>query len=136
MHSDDPAWYRIPDSRQLAAQYLLLYEMSLPFGLDLNNRINVDKSATRFTATLADLSAAEIRSIAAAGREWLRANTPVHMHAEAASTAVMFAHISQRNIEGMLNGTTLAFALVSLALLVALRSFKLGALIFSIKNNH
>ena len=56
MHGDDPEWRRIPESRELAAQYLLLYEMSLPFGLDLNNQINVDKSATRFTVTIEDLS--------------------------------------------------------------------------------
>ncbi len=52
MHGDDPDWYRLPDERDLAAQYLLLYEMSLPYGLDLNSQINVDKSATRLTVTL------------------------------------------------------------------------------------
>ncbi len=36
MNGDDPAFYRLPQSRDLAAQYLLMYEMSLPFGLDLN----------------------------------------------------------------------------------------------------
>ncbi len=35
LHADDPAWYRLPEQRELAAQYLLLYEMSLPYGLDL-----------------------------------------------------------------------------------------------------
>ena len=30
MHGDDPEWYRLPEDRELAAQYLLLYEMSLP----------------------------------------------------------------------------------------------------------
>ena len=43
MHGDDEAYYSLPESRELAAQYLLLYEMSLPYGLDLNNQINVDK---------------------------------------------------------------------------------------------
>ena len=47
MHGDDPTEYRLPASRELAAQYLLLYELSLPFGLDLNNQIDVDRSATR-----------------------------------------------------------------------------------------
>ena len=32
MHGDDPAAYRIPESQELAAQYLLLYELSLPQG--------------------------------------------------------------------------------------------------------
>ena len=32
MHGDKEEWYKIPESRELAAQYLLLYEMSLPYG--------------------------------------------------------------------------------------------------------
>ncbi|MFT5577022.1 MAG: putative RND superfamily exporter protein, partial [Bermanella sp.] len=48
LHGDDEEWYRLPEQRDLAAQYLLLYEFSLPFGLDLNNSINNDKSASRF----------------------------------------------------------------------------------------
>ena len=56
MHGDDGSFYRIPEQRDLAAQYLLLYEMSLPFGLDLNNQINVDKSATRMTVTVRDMT--------------------------------------------------------------------------------
>lgn len=39
----------------------------------------------------------------------------------------MFAYISQRNIEGMLTGTTVAFILISLLLTFALRDIKLGA---------
>jgi predicted RND superfamily exporter protein len=38
MHGDDPAHYKIPDDREKAAQFLLLYEMSLPFGLILTIR--------------------------------------------------------------------------------------------------
>jgi len=52
MHSDDISYYRVPDTRELAAQYLLLYEMSLPYGLDLNNQINIEKSATRYAADI------------------------------------------------------------------------------------
>ncbi len=35
MHGNDAEFYRIPASRELAAQYLLLYEMSLPFFVTL-----------------------------------------------------------------------------------------------------
>ena len=47
MHGDDPAYYHLPPERELSAQYLLMFEMSLPYGLDLNNQLNVAKSATR-----------------------------------------------------------------------------------------
>ena len=43
MHGDEQSYYKIPEERDLSAQYLLLYELSLPYGLDLNDRINIDK---------------------------------------------------------------------------------------------
>jgi predicted RND superfamily exporter protein len=128
MHGDDESYYRLPANRELAAQYLLLYEMSLPYGLDLNNQINVDKSATRFIVTLENVSSREMRDIAEAGEAWLRENTPAPMHATASSTALMFSHISGRNIRSMLSGSLLALLLISFVLVFALRSFKFGAL--------
>ncbi|MDH5356980.1 MAG: MMPL family transporter, partial [Gammaproteobacteria bacterium] len=56
MHGDDESYYRLPEQRELAAQYLLLYEMSLPYGLDLNNQINIDKSATRMVVMLKNMT--------------------------------------------------------------------------------
>ena len=126
MHGDDQEWYRLPDNRQLGAQYLLLYELSLPYGLDLNNQINIDKSATRITATLGNVSAREIRSLAVRAEDWLRANAPEAMFGRAASGAIMFSHISKRNIDSMLGGTTLALVLISGVLILALRSLKIG----------
>jgi len=128
MHGDDPAYYRLPDSRELAAQFLLLYEMSLPYGMDLNNQINVDKSATRFIVTLTDVSTKQIQATTSAGETWLEDHAPATMRTRAASTAIMFASITQRNIRSMLNGTLLAFVFVSLALIAALKSFRYGLL--------
>ena len=126
MHGDDPAWYRLPENQALAAQYILLYELSLPYGLDLNNQINIDKSATRLTATLGKVSAIEIRAVAARAEAWLRDNAPPAMFAHAASGAIMFSHISSRNIRSMLSGTIVALMLISGVLLLAFRSVKIG----------
>lgn len=128
MHGDDPAAHHVPDDRDLAAQYLLLYEMSLPYGLDLNNQINVDKSATRVVVTVDNVSSGRLRELAGAGEAWLREQAPDHMDATAASSSLMFAHISDRNIRSMLRGTMLAFLLVSGVLVFALRSPRYGAL--------
>ena len=126
MHGDEQEWYRLPEDRQMGAQYLLLYELSLPYGLDLNNQINLDKSATRLTATLGNVSTHEIRGLAERAEGWLRANAPEEMFGVASSGAIMFSHISKRNIDNMLFGTTLALILISGVLMVALRSFRIG----------
>jgi predicted RND superfamily exporter protein len=126
MHGDDPAWYRLPEDRELAAQYLLLYEMSLPYGLDLSDQINVDKSATRMDVTFADVDFKIIKAIKSESEGWLRENGLPSMETEPSSPAVMFAYIAERNISAMIRGTALAFALISIVLIVSLRSFKIG----------
>lgn len=128
MHGDDDAYHVIPEERDLAAQYLLLFELSLPYGLDLNDRINIDKSATRLTVTLQELSTAEIRQFLTRSERWLDANTPNYMHTQATSASVMFAHISQRNIESMLKGNAIAIVIIAIIMMLSLRSFSIGAM--------
>jgi predicted RND superfamily exporter protein len=125
LHGDDPDWYRLPDQRDMAAQYLLLYEMSLPYGLDLNNQLDVDKSATRLVVTVKNISTNEMLALEETAQHWLKQNAPT-MRSDGASPAVMFAHIGKRNIRNMLTGTTVALVLISLVLVIALRSLKIG----------
>ncbi len=127
MHGDDKSWYRIPEQRDLAAQYLLLYEMSLPFGLDLNNQINVDKSATRMIVTLNKTTAKEQRKLDRKAREWLKENAP-GMFTYGSGLTIIWAHISERNIKSMLGASLGALVLISGLLIFALRSFKIGVL--------
>ena len=126
MHGDDENYYRLPEERDLAAQYLLLFEMSLPYGLDLNNQINVQKSATRLTVTLDNISTRDARVLESRAETWLAKNFPTSAQAEATGPFLMFSYISQRNIEGMLVGTSLALFLISGLLVLALKSIKLG----------
>jgi predicted RND superfamily exporter protein len=126
MHGDDPAYYTIPESRELAAQYLLLYELSLPFGQDLNNRINVDKSATHLIVFLKNTTARDQRTMDARAREWLKKNAPPYMFTYGSGLSIIWAHISKRNIESMLGATFGALVLISAILIMALRSFRMG----------
>ena len=126
LHNDDPTYYRIPEQRDLAAQYLLLYEMSLPYGLDINNQINIDKTATRVTATTEILSSNEILALEKRIQEWLQKNAPASMQVPGTSIAIMFAHISFRNIRSLLFGAAVALVLISFILIIALRSIKYG----------
>jgi predicted RND superfamily exporter protein len=126
MHADDSSYYRIPDDRDLSAQYLLLYELSLPYGLDLNDRINVDKSATRVTATVAQATSAETKAFFNDVDLWMQENLPSYMHAKPTSAAVMFTYISERNMQNMILGTVLAIVAIAVIMTFALRSVPLG----------
>lgn len=127
MHGDDPAFYRLPDDPDLSAQYLLIYELSLPFGNDLNDRIDVGKSATRMTVVIDSLSARQQRELDERAQGWLQSNAP-DMTTEASGVSIVFAHLSQRNIESMLIGTVIAMGLISLILILVFRNVRLGLL--------
>ena len=128
MHGDDSSFYKIPDNRELSAQYLLLYELSLPYGLDLNDRINVDKSATRVTAMLHKATTSETKAFLTSSRQWMAENWPDYMQAQPTSAQVMFTYITDRNVQNMITGTIAAIFAIALIMIVALRSFRLGML--------
>jgi predicted RND superfamily exporter protein len=125
MHGDDPSWYKLPDSQEMSAQYLLLYEMSLPYGLDLNNQLDVDKSSSRIVATFKNMTSNELINIEQEMMAWFAKHAPQY-EVDFASPSLMFAHIGQRNITSMLIGTTLALILISILLGVALKSWRFG----------
>ena len=101
--------------------------MSLPYGLDLNNQINIDKSATRLTATLENLSTKQTIAFEERSQEWMKNNTP-SLESKGSSPTIMFSHISKRNISSMLTGTIIALILISAILMISLRSLKYGLL--------
>lgn len=126
MHGDDPDWYRVPENRELAAQYLLLYEFSLPFGLDMTNMINLDKSATRVVAGLRSSSTLELMGLQERVGQWLRENAPPAAFHPGASSDAMFAHIGQRNVRSMVIGSFLGLLVISIIIAIALRSVRFG----------
>ena len=125
LHDEDPDYYVLPDNPELAAQYLLLYEFSLPVGRDLNNLIDYDRATTRVTVALSSLSSKEKIELDDRARAWLRNNAP-DLETTATGVSIVGARSIQRNIEGMLLGTFVAMGIVSLLLLAVFRSVRLG----------
>lgn len=127
MHGDDPSFYRIPEDPELAAQFLLLYEFSLPFGADLNDRMDVAKSATRMTVVLKNTSTREHLAIDSRAGAWLEVNAP-DLAGPASGFTMISAHLSDQNVSSMLAGTILAAALISLILILVFRNIRVGLL--------
>jgi len=127
MHGDNPDWYKLPTNKEMAAQYLLLYEMSLPYGLDLNNQLNVDKSSTKIVGTFKNLTSNEMIELEERINSWFATNGAQYK-VVVASPSLMFAHIGQRSINSMLIGTTAALVIISLMLGFALKSWKFGVI--------
>lgn len=125
MNGDDPAENRIADSREANAQLMMLYELSLPAGMDLNASIDVARTQTRMNATLRTAHSREIRELADAADAWLAANAP-DIATRAAGVSIAFARIAQRNNRQMLVGLAAVLVLVSATMIVTLRSLPVG----------
>ncbi|WP_334013471.1 efflux RND transporter permease subunit [Alteromonas sp. S167] len=127
MNFDDEAFAKIPQDGDLASQYVLLYEMSLPFGLDLGNQMDIDKSALRIIALIENLGSNDITALEREAKAYFNGRDTGY-RVEAASPPLMFAHIGERNMKSMVWGSIVALVLISFLILFALRSIKLGAI--------
>lgn len=125
MHGDESSYYTLPLDRELAAQYLLLYEMSLPYGLDLNNQINVDKSSIKMVATVANLGSVEMVDLENRIYAWFNQHATQYQ-VVASSPTLMFAHIGETNMASMLATLPITLILISALMIFSLRSLRLG----------
>jgi predicted RND superfamily exporter protein len=126
MHGDDPAWYRLPDSRELAAQLFLLYEIGLPRELNLDDVVNQARSRTLLSVVVHKTDSEKLLTLDRNARHWLQRNAPGIQVSEGTGLDMVFAHINHRNITSLLKGTVLALILISFVLIFTLRSVRLG----------
>ena len=128
LHGGSSDWYGLPTTSQQVAQFLLIYESSLPVGLDINNQVDVDKSATRVSVTLRNLDSQALLSLEERAQDWLSAHAPENMQVPGSSPAIMFANITRDNIPTMLLGVVLVLICISLLLMYELHSPLIGLL--------
>jgi uncharacterized protein len=124
MHQDDPAYYRIPEDQAAAGQALLFYELNQPFGLELNNIMNVDKSSLRFTITTRSTTTKETIAFVERTNRWLGQVHP-DLKARAVSVLVMFSYMAKAVAINAFVAAGIAIALVVLVIGVGLRSARL-----------
>lgn len=128
INDDDPAHYAIPTTSEAAGQALLLYEMGLPAGLELNDRISVDRAATRLSVTVKDLSTRELTAFARRSESWMRGHLPPPMWSEATGPIVIFSQLGDKNAKSMLTADFVSMGLIAVCMIVVLRDLRLGVL--------
>lgn len=127
MNGDEQRFYQVPERADLAAQYSLMYEMSLPYGLDLNNMLNLDKSSTKVSMFTNNILNSELIGLSDLSKQWLEENYQGDF-SPPSSVSLMFAHIGENNIRSMLWGGVIAVIAISITILIALRSFRYAIL--------
>ncbi|MEM1162933.1 MAG: MMPL family transporter, partial [Pseudomonadota bacterium] len=144
MHGDDPSYFRLPDNREEASQYLFLYELSLGYGMDLTDQIDIDRQTLRLSVFMARATTAEMREVTLRSGAWLKENAPI-IHAswekdyvashpgasevpDVTPTGIVhvFNLISFRDVRSMMSGTIIALVLISGLIILALRDVRVG----------
>ncbi len=126
MHGDDPAYYRIPKDTEMAAQLLLLYEISLPYGLDLNNQIATDKGSSRVMITYPSKDTHAIFELQDRVSQWQKTNLPDYMISPGASMAIMWSHLSEDSLLSSMQGSFIALLVISIVMIMVLKSLRYG----------
>jgi predicted RND superfamily exporter protein len=102
--------------------------MSLPYGLDLNNQVDVARQAIKISVAMDTLSSRDAIAFNERAEAWLTRAAPSIAAGKGSGTALMFSELGVRNIGRMLLGSALALALISGLLVFMLRAPRLGAL--------
>jgi len=128
LNADNDDFYRIPDNRRMASQYLLVYELSLPYGLDLNDRIDIDRQKTRVTATIKDVSTVEARTLLEKAVAWMEANNQSVSSVSATGSTTLFNYIADRNIQSMFKGSIFLIFAIFIIMSLSFKSLSIGVL--------
>ncbi|UOA16544.1 efflux RND transporter permease subunit [Sulfitobacter dubius] len=117
--------YQLAPTQQGNAQAMMLYELSLPVGQDMNQMMNIDRSKTRLTVVLRGADGQDIAQFAQRSEAWLRENEP-QIATEAVGVGVAFSKLTQRNNQAMIYGMLTVLVLVSALMTLSLRNLRLG----------
>ena len=123
LHGDDPAYYRLPDSREQLSEQLFLYTMNLPEGLDLSNRVSFDGDAIRISVrwTLYD---------SAVATDWARRieakAAALDLDVETTGKMLLLQRMNGYVSQALAVSLGIALLLISATLLTVFRSLKIG----------
>ncbi len=125
MHGDDPAFERLPESRNAIGQLLLMYEMDAPDGR-LYDFVNFDFSRGRIMAR-SRMSEADVHHRFLDKARTL-AKSFQHISAIPTGLMVLYNDVERHMLTGMITGFSVAFIAVSVMMVILLRTFRHGLL--------
>lgn len=127
MHDGDPAFYRVPESKELVAQYLLLYEMSgNPEDLDV--LLTPDGSYVRLACQGVDMGTHNFFELKRRTEERAAALFPPPASFHVTGRSLLAQRALDNVIRDMLVSLFAAFGIICVAVTLLYRSIKVGLL--------
>lgn len=126
LNGDDPAFYRLPETPQMAAQFLLLYDSAGP-DEDLSDIKDFEDRYARLNVPLVNMVASETKAELDAITEFMTTNYS-HLNPLLTGTMVLFTVQDIYTSEGMFTSFLVALGVICGFFIVLFRSFKYGLL--------
>ncbi len=117
--------YKLPETKELIAQELFLYQMSLPQGMDVNNQITVKNDAIRVTV-IASITDSALWTDTAARFEAL--GKEMGLDVIVTGKIKLYQSMNGYVVRSFIESIIIAVLLVSLILILAFRSLRIGLL--------
>ena len=122
-HNDEPAYYVIPDSRQLVSQYLLLYDSD-----DINDFVNSEYDHARIAVRLNEHSSREQEQLIQEIQEHIDDLIQTGLAMRVSGQAMQDVNIIQALVSGQVYSLGLALLVISVLMFLVFKSLVLGLL--------
>lgn len=123
-HADDPAYHTIPDSRELIAQYLILYESA--GGSETDKHVSPDYRHAPLELRLRISMTSEVKELAKAIDDEV-ARSPLHAsNFEMTGIGALWLKLLDYIVTSQVMGFSLAFLTIAVLMCLVLRSIKTG----------
>lgn len=122
MHENNSSYYKVPNSKELVAQYLLLYAFSLPKGMELNDKMDIKERFLRITAHVNLLNTSQDLKIINWIKKWWK---DTKYSVEVNGRTNMFAQMQKDVSDTLIYSIAIALSVVSIIMLIIFKNIKL-----------
>lgn len=118
-------FYRLPDDQKVVAEELFLYSMSLPQGMDLNNRMTLKKDKIRMSVLW---SIYDTRGWLTHIDDLMEMGKKHGLNLQATGKFYLFQRMMDYIVETFIRSIFMAMFFVAILMMIIFRSFKIGLL--------
>lgn len=125
-HNGDPAYYTIPDNRELVAQYLLVYEMS--GGEEVRDYVSMDYARASLELRCKQVETSRLQGVIDGINAHLDDQPLEASTVSKTGVGALWLKFVDYITWSQINGALIAFVVVSLMMILVFRSVKIGLL--------
>jgi predicted RND superfamily exporter protein len=127
-HDDDEAWNILPEDKLQIIDYLVGYQLIQEIEPNLEPIFNTDYSAIRLVIGTSNLTNLQLISFNNRIDRWIAENVRPEYRVLHGDNSILFARLDRTISEELMKGFTLSFILITMTMLVGLRSVRYGLL--------